>query len=120
MSTSSLWTNSGNEQIQVGFNLAHGTEILHQSTWGYFEEVAVLTPSKVRQFAHGYKANKSITKNSYYAVAKFSGEHKHATDVLEKAVKAWAMHEALALNTAITDTTKSSQIHAFLIENHVH
>ena len=35
-----------NKQIQVGLNLAHGTEILHQSTWGFIEEVAVLTPSK--------------------------------------------------------------------------
>ena len=24
----------GNEQIQGGFNLAHGTETLHQSIWG--------------------------------------------------------------------------------------
>jgi hypothetical protein len=36
----------GNKQIQVGFNLAHGTEILHQSTWGFIQEVVVCIPSK--------------------------------------------------------------------------
>ena len=82
----------GQEQIQVGFNLAHGTEILHQSTWGFVEEVVVLTPSKVGQFAQGWKGHKSITRSSYYVVATFSGDNKHAMDLLENAVKAWAMH----------------------------
>ena len=43
----------GNEHAQVGFNLAHGAEILRQSTWAFIEDVAVLTPSTVGQFALG-------------------------------------------------------------------
>ena len=54
----------GNEQIQVGFNMAHGTEIVHQSTWKFIEEVHVLTPSK-GHFAQFLKANQFIPKSSY-------------------------------------------------------
>ena len=66
----------GNEQIQVGFNLAHGTEIIHQSTWGFIEDVAVLRHSNVGQFAQGWKRRNTITKSSYWAVANFSGKSK--------------------------------------------
>ena len=82
----------GNEQIQVGFNLAQGTEILHQSTWGFIQEVVVLTPSKQGQFGLGQKGDQPICKSSYYAVAKFSGENTHVMDLPENAVNAWAMH----------------------------
>jgi hypothetical protein len=75
----------GNEQIQVGFNLAHGTEVLHQPTWGFIEEVAVLAPPKVGQFCIGYYQSKAVTRSSYYAVAKFSGENKNAKDLMEAA-----------------------------------
>ena len=54
----------GNEQIQVGFKLAHGTEILHQSTWGFIEEVVVLRPSMVGQFAFGWHGHKPIARSS--------------------------------------------------------
>ena len=54
----------GNAQIQVGFNLAHGTEILHQSTWGIFEEMVVLTTSKAGQFTLGWNNYQSITKSA--------------------------------------------------------
>jgi hypothetical protein len=77
----------GNEEIQVGFNLAHGTEVLHQSTWGFIEEVAVLAPPKVGQFSLGWHQAKAITRSSYYAVAKFSGENKNAQDLMEAAEK---------------------------------
>ncbi len=68
----------GNEQIKVGFIWAHGTEILHQSTWGVIEEVAALTPSTMGQIALGWHGYKSIAKSSYYAVAKFPGDNMHA------------------------------------------
>ena len=38
---------------------------------------------------HGHK---SVAKSSYYAVAKFSGERRHAMELMAAAQKAWAMH----------------------------
>ena len=92
MSTRSLLDKDGNEQIQVGFNLAHGTEILHQSTLRFIEDVDVLIHSKVGQFAQGWKRRKTITRSSYWVVAKYCGDNKDAMDLLENLVQAWALH----------------------------
>ena len=35
---------SGEPQAQTGMNLAHGTEVLHQSMWGFIYQISVLTP----------------------------------------------------------------------------
>ena len=59
-----LVDNDGDAQIQVGFNLAHGIAILHQSTWGFIEEVVVLRPSMVGQFAFGWHGHKPIARSS--------------------------------------------------------
>ena len=72
-----------NEQIRVGFNLAHGTDVLHQSTWGFIEEAVVLTPSKVGQFALGWHGDRSITRSSYYVVANLSGENTNVMDLMK-------------------------------------
>ena len=80
------------EQIQVWSKLAHDAQILHHPTWGVMEDAAILTPSKVAQFALGWHSNKSITKSSYYVEAKFSGENSNAMELMEVAQKAWAMH----------------------------
>ena len=37
---------SGEPQVQTGMNLAHGTEVLHQSMWGFICQISVLTPHK--------------------------------------------------------------------------
>ena len=55
----------GNEQIQVGFHLPHGTDLRHQSTWRFVEDVVVLTPSKVGQFALCWHGDRSITRSSW-------------------------------------------------------
>ena len=55
MPTDSLWASMGKNKPKWVFNLAHGTEILDQSAWGFIEEVVVLTPSQMGQFAQGYK-----------------------------------------------------------------
>ena len=65
------------------------------------------------QFCPGFHSDNAIPKSSYNAVAKFSGEYTRAMDMLEKAVKAWAMHLTLALNSVITKTTTSMQVHSF-------
>ena len=78
----------GNEQILVGINLARGTKVLRQSTWGLIEEVVVLTPSKVGQFALGWHGDRSTTRSSYDVVAKFSGDSNDASDVMEDSQKA--------------------------------
>ena len=41
---------SGEPQVQTGMNLAHGTEVLHQSMWGFIYHISVLTPQKMGQF----------------------------------------------------------------------
>ena len=92
MSTSSPLDQHGNEQIQVGFNLAHGTEILHQPTWGFIEDAVVLRHSNVGQFAQGWNRRNTITRSSYWVVATFSGEHNTGMDLLENVVQAWAVH----------------------------
>ena len=33
-----------------------------------------------------------MTMSYYYFVAKFSGEYRHAVDLVEVVAKAWAMH----------------------------
>ena len=50
MSTDSLWTSMGKNRYKWVFNIAHDTEILHQYTLGFIQEVVVLTPSKEGQF----------------------------------------------------------------------
>jgi hypothetical protein len=75
----------GNAQIQVGFNLAHGTDILHQSNWGVVEEVVVLTPPRCGSLPLVGKWHKSI-------VAKFTGDKDNAVDLMEVVAKAWATH----------------------------
>ena len=70
----------GNEQIQVGFILAHGTDILHQSTWGLIDNVVVLAHSKAGQFAEGWKRRKTITSSSYWAVARLFGANTYYID----------------------------------------
>jgi hypothetical protein len=35
---------SGEPQVQIGMNLAPGTEVLHQSMWGFIDQISVLTP----------------------------------------------------------------------------
>ena len=88
----------GNEQIQLGFNLAHGTEILHQSTWGFIEEVVVLTPSNMGMAAIGWKGRDASTRSSYQAVAKSSGENKD-THLLKNAVDGVWLHNQNNIHT---------------------
>ena len=102
----------GTKQNQVGFNLVHGTQILHHSAWGSIEEVAVLTTSKVGQLALGRHGHKSIATSSYYAVAKISGGNKNVVDLMKAAVKAWATQQTLALNNVSRHNTSNFiQIH---------
>ena len=44
---------SGEPQVQTGMNLAHGTEVLHQSMWGFIYQISVLTP-EMGQFWVGW------------------------------------------------------------------
>ena len=37
---------SGEPQVLIGTNLAHGTEVLHQSMWGFIYQISILTPKK--------------------------------------------------------------------------
>ncbi|MFM7984571.1 MAG: hypothetical protein ACKPKO_35115 [Candidatus Fonsibacter sp.] len=53
--------------------------------------MAVLTHSKVGQFAQGWKRRNTIAKSSYWAVATFPNADKRAMDLLENAPQAWAM-----------------------------
>ncbi|MFM7987909.1 MAG: hypothetical protein ACKPKO_52210, partial [Candidatus Fonsibacter sp.] len=58
----------GNAQLQVGFNLAHGTGIIDQSTWGFIPDVVVLTRSNMGQFAQSWQRRKAITRGYYWVV----------------------------------------------------
>lgn len=78
----------GEPLVQVGMNLAHGTEVLHQSVWGFIEQVSVLTPPKMGQFGVGYWNSTAMTRASYYAVAKFTGENMEAQRLMEAMIKA--------------------------------
>ncbi len=82
----------GQEHIQVGFNLAQGTEIRHESTWGVMDDVVAVSPSNVGQFSPSFRSDKAIAKSSYDAVAKICGDNTNALDLLETAVQALAMH----------------------------
>ena len=72
----------GKHKSERFFNLAHGTEILHQSNWAFLAEVVVLTPSMMGQVAQGYSSDKSINMSSQYLVSKLSGERTNAMDLL--------------------------------------
>ena len=78
----------GQEQVQVGFNLAHGTEVLHQSLWGFIDQVVVLTPPKVAQFGAGCWSPTPVSRSSYFAVARFTGENLQAKLIMEAAAQA--------------------------------
>ena len=78
----------GEPLVQIGMNLAHGTEVLHQSLWGFIHQISILTPPKMGQFGIGWWTRTPMTRASYYAVAKFTGENPEALELMDALLKA--------------------------------
>ena len=83
---------SGEPQVQTGMNLAHGTEVLHQSMWGVIYQISVLTPTKKKQkmgpFWVGWWTSSPMSRTSYYAVAMFTAENNEAWRLMEAMIQA--------------------------------
>ena len=80
---------SGEPLVQIGTNLAHGTEVLHQSMWGFIDQISVLTPKKkIGHFGAGWRTSTPMSRTSYYAVAKFTAESNEALRLMAAMIQA--------------------------------
>jgi len=83
---------SGEPQVHIGMNMAHGTEVLHQSMWGFIHQISVLTPPQKKQtmgqFGVGWWNKSPMRKTSCYVVAKFTAENNEALRLMEAMLQA--------------------------------